>query len=221
MAQSNPPLDSQYTKGRFANKVSIITGGSSGIGRATVKRFVNDGAAVAVFDINEPDGKKLQDELTASGYHVKFYKVDVADKEQCVQGVKKVAEDHEGKIHFLVNNAAISAPCKGLDSSKKDWDRLLGINLIGYSNMVQACYPFMTKGTLLHGHVLVVLCQLSVVEAHTPCVCSRPMFPFRDQGKRHMKSWARDGDGMLWLDFVLSFTGHLVHSWKGNDCYAG
>ncbi|KAL9985004.1 hypothetical protein ACROYT_G007362 [Oculina patagonica] len=149
MAQSNPPLDSQYTKGRFANKVSIITGGSSGIGRATVKRFVNDGAAVAVFDINEPDGKKLQDELTASGYHVKFYKVDVADKEQCVQGVKKVAEDHEGKIHFLVNNAAISAPCKGLDSSKKDWDRLLGINLIGYSNMVQACYPFMTKERVL------------------------------------------------------------------------
>ena len=113
MAQSNAPLDSQYTKGRFANKVSIITGGSSGIGRATVKRFVNDGATVAVFDINEPAGKQLQDELTASGYRVKFYRVDVADKEQCVQGVKKVVEENEGKINFLVNNAGIPAPCKG------------------------------------------------------------------------------------------------------------
>ncbi|KAL9985003.1 hypothetical protein ACROYT_G007361 [Oculina patagonica] len=162
MAQSNPPLDSQYTKGRFANKVSIITGGSSGIGRATVKRFVNDGAAVAVFDINEPDGKQLQDELTACGYHGKFYKVDVADKEQCVQGVKKVAEDHEGKIHFLVNNAAIGAPCKGLDSSKADWDRVLGINLIGYSNMVQACYPFMTKAEPWDCAVV----NISSVQAH-------------------------------------------------------
>lgn len=121
MAQSNPPLVSQHTKGRFANKVCIITGGASGIGRATVHRFVNDGSSVAVFDINEPAGKQLQDELTAAGYNVKFYKVDVADKEQCVEGVRKVAEEHEGKIHFLVNNAGIGAPRKGkfaTDSSK-------------------------------------------------------------------------------------------------------
>ena len=39
--------------------------------------------------------------------------MNVADKEQCVEGVKKVAEGHEGKIHFLVNNADIGAPCKG------------------------------------------------------------------------------------------------------------
>ena len=117
MAQSNPRLDSHFTKGRFLNKVTIITGGSSGIGRVTVKRFVNDGAVVAVFDINESAGKQLQDDLTASGYHVKFYKVDVADKEQCVEGVKKVAEEHEGKIHFLVNNAGIGAPCKGKSNS--------------------------------------------------------------------------------------------------------
>ena len=113
MAQSNLPLDSQHTKGRFAGKVCIITGGASGIGRATVNRFVNDGASVAAFDVNEAAGKHLQDELTAAGYNVKFYKVNVADKEQCLEGVKKVAEEHEGKIHFLVNNAGIGAPCKG------------------------------------------------------------------------------------------------------------
>jgi len=113
MAQVYPPLDSQHTKGRFAKKVCIITGGASGIGRATVDRFVNDGASVAAFDINEPAGEHLQVELTAAGYDVKFYKVDVADKEQCVDGVKKVAEEHVGKIHFLVNNAGIGAPRKG------------------------------------------------------------------------------------------------------------
>ncbi|KAJ7383610.1 hypothetical protein OS493_026795 [Desmophyllum pertusum] len=162
MALSNPPLDSQHTKGRFTNKVSIITGGASGIGRATVLRFVNDGAAVAVFDINEAAGKQLQDELTAAGHNVKFYKVDVAHKEQCVEGVKKVAEEHEGKIHFLVNNAGVGAPCKGLDSSKEDWDKVLGINVIGYSNMVQACYPFMAKAEAWDCSVV----NISSVQAH-------------------------------------------------------
>ena len=113
MAQTKHPLDSHFTKGRFANKVAIITGGALGTGRTTVKRFVSDGATVAFFDINEPAGKQLQNELKASGYNVKFYKVDVADKEQCVEGVKKVAADLQGKIHFLVNNAGIGAPCKG------------------------------------------------------------------------------------------------------------
>ena len=113
MAVSNPPLDSQFTKGRFTGKVSIITGGASGIGRATVHRFVNDGAAVAVFDIDESAGNQLQAELTAAGYNVKFYQVDVSVKEQCVEAVKKVGEEHEGKIHFLVNNAGIALPSKG------------------------------------------------------------------------------------------------------------
>ena len=113
MALSSPPLDSQYTKGRFAGKVAIITGGASGIGRATVQRFLNDGAAVAVFDINESAGNQLQTDLTAAGYNIKFYPVDVSVKEQCVKAVKKVGEEHEGKIHFLINNAGIGAPCKG------------------------------------------------------------------------------------------------------------
>jgi len=126
--------------------------------------IVNDGASVAAFDINEPAGEHLQRELTAAGYDVKFYKVDVADKEQCVEGVKKVAEEHEGKIHFLVNNAGIGAPRKGLDSSKEDWDRVLGINVIGYSNMVQACYPYMTKGIVGNQGILPVFYQVILFE---------------------------------------------------------
>ena len=113
MALSSPPLDSQYTKDRFAGKVAIITGGASGIGRATLQRFLNDGAAVAVFDINESAGNQLQTDLTAAGYNIKFYSVDVSVKEQCIKAVKKVGEEHEGKINFLINNAGIGAPCKG------------------------------------------------------------------------------------------------------------
>ena len=113
MALSKPRLDSEYTKGRFTGKIAIITGGALGIGRATVHRFVNDGATVAVFDINESAGNQIQSELTVAGYNVKFYRVDVSVKEQCVEAVKKVGEENEGKIHFLVNIAGIGAPCKG------------------------------------------------------------------------------------------------------------
>ena len=75
MAQSNPPLDSQHTKGRFPNKVCIITGGASGIGRATVNRFVNDGASVAAFDINEPAGEHLQVEPHAALWRIISVKI--------------------------------------------------------------------------------------------------------------------------------------------------
>jgi len=62
---------------------------------------VNDGATVAVFDINESAGNQMQSEFTAAGcINVKFYRVDVSVKEQCVEVVKKVGDEHEGKFIF-------------------------------------------------------------------------------------------------------------------------
>ena len=98
--------DAAHTRGRFRGKVAIVTGGASGIGRAIVERFVNDGAAVTVFDINESAGKEVETRLKEAGHDVTFQKVDVSDKKQCVETVDKVAEGHEGKIHALVNCAA-------------------------------------------------------------------------------------------------------------------
>ena len=98
--------DAAHTQGRFHGKVAIVTGGASGIGRAIVERFVNDGAAVTVFDINESAGKEVETRLREAGHDVTFQKVDVSDKKQCVEAVDKVAEGHEGKIHALVNCAA-------------------------------------------------------------------------------------------------------------------
>ena len=98
--------DAAHTRGRFHGKVAIVTGGASGIGRAIVERFANDGAAVTVFDINESAGKEVETRLKEAGHDVTFQKVDVSDKKQCVEAVDKVAEGHEGKIHALVNCAA-------------------------------------------------------------------------------------------------------------------
>jgi hypothetical protein len=103
--RSPPSSDEQFTRGRFSGKVAIVTGGASGIGEATVRRFVNDGAAVAIFDINEKLGKELETSLKSSGHNVVFCSVDVSDRDQCVKAVDRLSSEF-GRVDFLVNGAA-------------------------------------------------------------------------------------------------------------------
>jgi NAD(P)-dependent dehydrogenase (short-subunit alcohol dehydrogenase family) len=123
---------------RFTEKVAIVTGGASGIGAATVKEFALEGAAVAIFDINAAGGQAYADELTGVGQQVSFYPVDVADMEAVQRGVAAVIERY-GQVNYLVN-CAVSFTAKGLDVTRPDWDRSLGVNVRGTANMVQACY---------------------------------------------------------------------------------
>ena len=75
---------------------------------------------------------------------MKYFEVDVADKEKCMATVKEIAEANDGNVHFLVNGAAYFG-CKGITAEKQDWDKSFSVNVVGYSNMVQACYPFMKE----------------------------------------------------------------------------
>ena len=88
-------------------KVAIVTGGSAGIGKATVIKFVAEGAKVAVWDINEERGKELETELNKDGHNITFYKVNTTDAEQINDATAKVIADF-GKIDILVNNAGIT-----------------------------------------------------------------------------------------------------------------
>jgi NAD(P)-dependent dehydrogenase (short-subunit alcohol dehydrogenase family) len=127
-----------------SNKVAIVTGGASGIGAATVREFAAEGAAVAIFDINQVLGQQVAQTLQSEGFNVECFEVDVSDVEACQRGVKAVIE-RQGRLDFLVN-CAVSFIGKGLDATPADWDRSLGVNIRGCANMVQTCYEPLRAG---------------------------------------------------------------------------
>lgn len=124
-------------------KVAIVTGGASGIGAATVREFVAEGATVAFLDINAQAGEAAAAAFTAQGARVEFFHTDVSDQAACRAAVIELLARH-GRVDYLVNNAA-SFISKGLTASTADWERSLGVNVRGCTNMVQACFEPMSK----------------------------------------------------------------------------
>ena len=120
---------------RFRGKVAIVTGGASGIGRATALELCREGAAVLILDMDEK-GQAAADELVSAGYDVLFYQGDIVEKGVCQQAVS-AALARWGHIHYLVNNA-FSFTAKGLDATPEDWDRSMRVGPIGYATMTQA-----------------------------------------------------------------------------------
>ena len=127
---------------RFVGQAVIVAGGASGIGKATVERLAKEGASVAIFDINDSAGKAVATALSQEGYNVSYYKVDVSDKDQCSQAVKDFASKHGDVIHGLLNSAVYFGS-KALNAEKGDWDKSFAVNVVGYANMVQCCFPYM------------------------------------------------------------------------------
>ena len=142
LAEEQTPLDQEHTRQRFTGKVAVVTGGASGIGRGVVDRFTNDGASVAIVDIDSDLGKKVSEELSGKGFSVQYYNVDVSNKGSCVQAAQDFAKLNGGRIHFLVNSAVYFGS-QGLNAERSDWDMSFKVNVEGYANMVQACFPHM------------------------------------------------------------------------------
>ncbi|HQQ12198.1 MAG TPA: SDR family NAD(P)-dependent oxidoreductase, partial [Bacteroidales bacterium] len=92
---------------KLENKITIITGGADGIGKAAVKRFAEEGASVVIWDMNEPKGIETRDLLVTEGLMVDFMKVNTSDFVAVEAAAKNVFEKY-GQIHILVNNAGIN-----------------------------------------------------------------------------------------------------------------
>jgi len=123
-------------------KVAIVTGGSAGIGKATVLKFVAEGAKVAVWDINEERGLELETTLNKEGHNITFYKVNTANELQINEATIKVINDF-GKIDILVNNAGITKDSSLLKMTTEQWNQVIDINLTGVFLCTKAVAPHM------------------------------------------------------------------------------
>jgi NAD(P)-dependent dehydrogenase (short-subunit alcohol dehydrogenase family) len=122
---------------RLENKIAIVTGGGSGIGQAIALRFAQEGATVAVFDLNETGAAET---VQQAGDKARAYACDVTDQAAMASVVNQVVTDF-GKIDILVNNAGIAHVGKLEDTSDADIDRLFAVNVKGVYNGMYTSLP--------------------------------------------------------------------------------
>jgi NAD(P)-dependent dehydrogenase (short-subunit alcohol dehydrogenase family) len=127
---------------RFKGKVMIVTGGSSGIGRATMEEFCKEGGACGFTGISDI-GSTTERVLTDQGFDVKFFKGDMMDETFCEAVVAGTIE-RWGRVDYLFNNA-FSFTAKGLDSTRADWERVMFVGPIAYAKMTQLVAEPMKK----------------------------------------------------------------------------
>jgi NAD(P)-dependent dehydrogenase (short-subunit alcohol dehydrogenase family) len=125
-------------------KVAIITGGASGIGRATALLFAKEGAAVVIADLNETAGQTVVDEICNSGGRAVFEKADVTRAADCKRVVDRVVREF-GKIHLLFNNAGIIRRATITELSEEDWDRVMEVNVKSIFLMARLVVPVMAR----------------------------------------------------------------------------
>jgi 2-hydroxycyclohexanecarboxyl-CoA dehydrogenase len=118
-------------------KVAIVTGGAKGIGSAIAGRLVEEGAGVAIFDLDRENGEKRAAELTAMGRPSEFFGVDISDYDAVVAGVAQ-AEQALGPVGILINNAGWDRIEPFMQNAPDLWPKLIGINLMGPIHMTRA-----------------------------------------------------------------------------------
>jgi NAD(P)-dependent dehydrogenase (short-subunit alcohol dehydrogenase family) len=146
-------------KDRFKDKVAIVTGGSSGIGRSIMEELCKEGCSVAFTGISEI-GFTTEKELTEAGFDVLFCQGDMSDEAFCKTIVDKTMEKW-GKVNYLVNNA-FSFTAKGMDATRADWERVFMVGPVGYATMVQLVAPIMKE---LGGGAVVNMSSISAFVA--------------------------------------------------------
>lgn len=131
---------------RLKEKVAIITGAGSGLGRAAALLFAREGAKVVVAANREKDGVETVKSIIESGGEAIFVKVDVTTAADVEKAVKSAIEKY-GKLDIMFNNAGTPGPGKLIaDITEEEWNRVLSINLTGVFLGTKYAIPEMLKG---------------------------------------------------------------------------
>ncbi len=136
---------------KLDGKIAIVTGGAAGIGFATAKLFLEEGATVAIGDISREKIDAAVAELSAFGI-VRAFVVDIAKKELCEAMVAGLVKEF-GRVDILINNAGITADAQFYKMSDEQFERVLNVNLKGTYYMSKAVIPVMMEqkyGKIVH-----------------------------------------------------------------------
>jgi NAD(P)-dependent dehydrogenase (short-subunit alcohol dehydrogenase family) len=128
----------------LTNKVALITGGASGIGRATAILFTQEGAAVAIVDINAEQGKSAVRAIESAGGKAIFIACDVTSADDCRAAVEKTVAIFGG-LHILFNNAGIIRRADVINTTEEDWDRVMAVNVKSIFLMSKYAIPHMER----------------------------------------------------------------------------
>src|SRR5690349_6730609 len=113
---------------RFKDKVCVVSGGGSGIGRAACERFAREGGKVTVVDVNEAHGNDTVASIAHAGGESMFAKANVADSNEVQQAIRQTVAKW-GQVDVVVNDAAMMTFTPIVDLSEADFDRVLSVNL--------------------------------------------------------------------------------------------
>lgn len=128
----------------LADKIALITGAASGIGRATALLFAGDGAAVAAVDINPAAGQEVVRQITAAGGQAIFIQADVTQAGDCRRAVEETVRAF-GRLDILFNNAGIIRRADVLTTTEEEWDRVMAVNVKSIFLMSKYAIPEMVK----------------------------------------------------------------------------
>jgi NAD(P)-dependent dehydrogenase (short-subunit alcohol dehydrogenase family) len=130
---------------RFEGKVALVTGGGSGIGRATSLAFANEGAKVVIDDINVEGGEETLAMVKSAGGEAIFVKANVSKATE-VEALVQKAIDTYGRLDYAYNNAGVGEPLKRVHKTSEDnWDRVMATNLKGVYLCMKYEIPHMLK----------------------------------------------------------------------------
>jgi len=129
---------------RLKEKVALITGGGSGIGAAVARRFAEEGAFVAIGDVNPRGGEQIVDEIKRRGGRSIFCQVDVRKRDEVNRMIDQVVQEF-GRLDILINNAGVTRDNLSARMSEEEWDFVVDVNLKGTFLCSQAAFRPMRK----------------------------------------------------------------------------
>jgi 3-oxoacyl-[acyl-carrier protein] reductase len=129
---------------RLKDKVAVVTGAAQGIGKAISRRFAEEGAVVAICDVNLEGIEKTSREFNERELSNFALQLDVTDSHQVEETIKNILQKYN-RIDILVNNAGVTRDNLLIRTSEDEWDKVLAVNLKGAFNMTKSVARIMMK----------------------------------------------------------------------------